>query len=211
MSELAAWEARKALGKGRVRPTCTIAPNTVAWRDTATAGPAYVYVTFHGVDIFCFRDEGMGEVLTDYNSYTTRERINRYMPSGWYVYQTKGEAWVKHYGSALMLPMGPGIMVGWDTSEVEHLIVGVRLGKADAREALAAWFAAKGWVAMASAVRNLPEKPYGYGTKALAAQYGACVAHEDCREHPELGKACKEDQRKRALIPPFPDTLPSLT
>lgn len=195
MSELATWEARVASGKGRVRPECTIAPNTVARR---IAGEGIV-VTFHGTDILSFREDGLTEILTDYNSYTTRERLNRYTPGGWHVYQYQNKGWVGHTGSVLMLPMVAGTMLGWNvTSEVEEMALGVRLGKADAREALAAWFEAKGWSAMADAVRNLPSKPYGYGTKALRALYAPCTIHEDCAKHPDLGAACKKAQREQA-------------
>ncbi len=71
-----------------------LANNTTLWA-SEDCEPEFFEITLHSTTVFMFYRDGSFELNSGgWKTVTTKERLNRYLPDGWRVYQLKFEWWL---------------------------------------------------------------------------------------------------------------------
>lgn len=91
------YEKLDAMLQGRNRTSRKLANNTYALRSAVGPGRSPVIVIrLHKTNIITFHSDGVVEVTTGgWQTVTTKDRLNNYLPGGWRVYSDRG-VWYWH-------------------------------------------------------------------------------------------------------------------
>lgn len=85
-----------AILTGRCKTRRKLENNTYLWRDSEDS--CVVSIRLHATDILTFYQSGRIQVDTGgWNTLTTRDRINRYLPKPWHVYSEHGATILSNY------------------------------------------------------------------------------------------------------------------
>ncbi len=80
--------------RGTCKSEKSIARNTVAFTFAGV-----LYIKLHRTNIITFDKQGRPTLrMGGWNTVTTRERMDRFLPKRWYVFNRKGEAYVGYRG-----------------------------------------------------------------------------------------------------------------
>jgi hypothetical protein len=85
-----------AMLTGRCKTRRRLDNNTYLWRDSEDS--SVVAIRLHATDILEFKQNGSIKVNTGgWNTVTTRDRLNRYLPRPWHVYSERGAMILSNY------------------------------------------------------------------------------------------------------------------
>lgn len=175
------------LSRGKTQKT--VRPNTIAYLQPDGDG---IVLRFYTTDLLLARPDGLVEILSGDSRFTSRDRFNQFLPRGWSVFQSRGQAHLASgsgYGG-FILPLERGLVAGWSVPpRILALNLQAQLGTPGAASVLADWFEEQGWLPMADSTRRLDGQRFAPFTLKHVREQLAAVeielryAGRDCRRH----------------------------